>query len=176
MYSFDRFVKEFFRLFDGFTSKKYVTDENRFIRDRKMNQKEYTAFILSQRSCTGYIETIRFFTIMMKKDFKTISSQAIGKQRMYIDPKSFNDMNECFIDELYGKFSGFSKFKDYIVCACDGSIVDLPNVTLTREEFPLGDENLLKENRIRARVSCFLDVHSKHIQICLGICINYFEC
>ena len=163
MYSFDRFVKEFFRLFDGFTSKKYVTDENRFIRDRKMNQKEYTAFILSQRSCTGYIETIRFFTIMMKKDFKTISSQAIGKQRMYIDPKSFNDMNECFIDELYGKFSGFSKFKDYIVCACDGSIVDLPNVTLTREEFPLGDENLLKENRIRARVSCFLDVHSKHI-------------
>lgn len=163
MYSFDRFVKEFFRLFDGFTSKKYVTDENRFIRDRKMNQKEYTAFILSQRSCTGYIETIRFFTIMMKKDFKTISSQTIGKQRMYIDPKSFNDMNECFIDELYGKFTGFSKFKDHIVCACDGSIVDLPNVTLTREEFPLGDENLLKENRIRARVSCFLDVHSKHI-------------
>ena len=163
MYSFDRFVKEFFRLFDGFTSKKYVTDENRFIRDRKMNQKEYTAFILSQRSCTGYIETIRFFTIMMKKDFKTISSQAIGKQRMYIDPKVFIDMYECFIDELYNKFPGFSKFKDYIVCACDGSIVDLPNVTLTREEFPLGDENLLKENRIRARVSCFLDVHSKHI-------------
>lgn len=163
MYSFDRFVKEFFRLFDGFTSKKYVTDENRFIRDRKMNQKEYTAFILSQRSCTGYIETIRFFTIMMKKDFKTISSQAIGKQRMYIDPKTFNDMNERFIDELYTQFPGFSKFKDYIICACDGSIVDLPNVTLTREEFPLGDENLLKENRIRARVSCFLDVHSKHI-------------
>ena len=163
MHSFDRFVKEFFRLFDGFTSKKYVTDENRFIRDRKMNQKEYTAFILSQRSCTGYIETIRFFTIMMKKDFKTISSQAIGKQRMYIDPKAFNDMNECFIDELYGNFRGFSKFNGYIVCACDGSIVDLPNVTLTREEFPLGDENLLKENRIRARVSCFLDVHSKHI-------------
>ena len=41
--------------------------------------------------------------------------------------------------------------------------VDLPNVTLTREEFPVGDENLLKEKRIRARVSCVLDVHSKHI-------------
>lgn len=27
----------------------------------------------------------------------------------------------------------------------------------------MGDENLLKEKRIRARVSCFLDVHSKHI-------------
>ena len=72
MYSFDRFVKEFFRLFDYFISKKYITEENRFIRDRKMTQKEHTAYILSQRSCTGYIETIRFFTIMMKKDFKTV--------------------------------------------------------------------------------------------------------
>ena len=163
MYSFDRFVKEFFHLFDYFISKKYITEENRFIRDRKMTQKEYTAYILSQRSCTSYIETIRFFTIMMNKNFKTISSQAIGKQRMFIDPKVFIDMYECFIDQLYGKFSGFSKFKGYLICACDGSIVDLPNVTLTRYEFPLGDENLLKENRIRARVSCFLDVHSKHI-------------
>lgn len=72
-------------------------------------------------------------------------------------------MNECFIGKLYSKYSGFLKFKGYIVSACDGSIVDLPNVTLTCEEFPVGDENLLKEKRIRARFSCFLDVYSKHI-------------
>ena len=163
MYSFDRFIKNFFRFFECFISKRYITEDNRFIRDRKMTQKEYTAFIISQRSCTSYIETIRFFTIWLKNDFKTISSQGIGKQRMFIDPKVFIDMYECFIDELYSKFSGFSKFQGYIIGACDGSIVDLPNVTLTREEFPVGDENLLKEKRIRARVSCILDVHSKHI-------------
>ena len=163
MYSFDRFVKDFFRLFDCFISKKYVTEDNRFIRDRKMTQKEYTAYILTQRSCTAYTEAIRFFTIMLSNDFQTISSQGIGKQRMYIDQKVFIDMYELFINKLYNAYSGFSKFKGYIVCACDGSIVDLPIVTLTREEFPLGDENLLKEKRIRARVSCFLDVHSKHI-------------
>ena len=44
-----------------------------------------------------------------------------------------------------------------------GSIVDFPNVTLTREEFPVGDKNLLKENRIHRRASYFLDVHSKYI-------------
>lgn len=82
---------------------------------------------------------------------------------MFIDPKAFIDMYECFIDELYSKFSGFSKFQGYIIGACDRSIVNLPNVTLTREEFPVGDENLLKEKRIRSRVSCILDVHSKHI-------------
>ena len=85
MYSFDRFVKDF-RFFDCFISKKYVTEDNRFIRERKMTQKEYTTYILFQRSCTAYIDAIRFFTIMLSNDFKTISSQVIGKQRMYIDP------------------------------------------------------------------------------------------
>ena len=37
MYSFDRFVKAF-RFFDCFISKKYVAEDNRFIRDRKMTQ------------------------------------------------------------------------------------------------------------------------------------------
>ena len=34
-----------------------------------MTQKEYTAYILFQRSCTAYIEAIRFFTIMLSNDF-----------------------------------------------------------------------------------------------------------
>lgn len=163
MYSFDRNIKEFFRKFDHYVSEKYVTEKDRFIRERKMNQKEYLAYILIQRSCTGYIEAVRFFTRMMKNDFNTISSQAIGKQRMFIDPQVFIDMSKDFIDHLYSKALGFSKLKGYIVCGCDGSIIDIPNVTLTRIQFPVGDEGLLKEKRIRARVSCFLDVHSKHI-------------
>lgn len=93
---------------------------------------------------------------------------------------------KILFDNIYNKYSGFSKLKGYIVSACDGSIVDIPNVTLTfvlfvwfhwelalivdipnvtltRIQFPVDDEGLLKEKRIRARVSCFLDVHSKHI-------------
>lgn len=163
MYSFDRNIKEFFSTFEKYVSEKYITEKNRFIRERKMNQMELIGYILTQRGCTGYIEAVRFFTRMMKNDFDTISSQAIGKQRMYIDPQVFIDMNKDFIDYLYCKAPGFSKLKGYIVCACDGSIIDIPNVTLTRIQFPVGDKGLLKEKRIRARVSCFLDVHSKHI-------------
>ena len=107
MYSFDRFVKGFFRFFDCFISKKYVTEDNRFIRDRKMTQKEYTAYILFQRSCTDYIEAIRFFTIMLRNDFKTITSQVIGKQRMYIDLNIFIVMYKLYINKLYDKFRFF---------------------------------------------------------------------
>ena len=115
MYSFDRFVKGFFRLFDCFISKKYVTEDNKFIRDIKMTQKEYTAYILFQRSCTAYIRVIRFFTIILSNNFKTIFSQAIRKQRMYIDLNVFIDMYELYINKLYDKFSDFSKFKGYII-------------------------------------------------------------
>ena len=163
MYFFDRYIVEFLDLFDSFISRTYVIDDIHFTRERKMVQKEYTAYILTQRGCNDYIESIRFFTRMLSDGFKTISPQAIGKQRMYLDYQVFVDMYESFIDGLYHRFSGFSKYKGYIVCACDGSIFDLPNVTLTREEFPDDDEDLLKPKRIRARVSCFLDVNSHHI-------------
>ena len=59
-------------------------------------------------------------------------------------------------------FQDFLNLKD-ILSVLVGGIVDLPNITLTREEFPVGDENLLKEKGIGARVSCVLDVHSKHM-------------
>lgn len=163
MYFFDRYVIEFLMLFDSFISRKYVLDDVHFTRDRKMVQKEYTAYILTQRGCNDYIESIRFFTKMLSDGFETISPQGIGKQRMYLDFHVFIDMYESFIDGLYHRFSGFSKIKGYIVCACDGSIFDLPNITLTREQFPDDDEDLLKPKRIRARVSCFLDVNSHHI-------------
>lgn len=163
MYSFDRTVKDFFRRFDRFINNKYVTEENKFIRNRKMPQKECTAYILTERSCNCYTEAIRFFTIMMNNDLETISSQAIGKQRIFINPQVFIDMNEEYIDKIYSKCPSFSTQKGYIISATDGSIIDLPNVTLTRKEFPLGDEYSTKPKRIRARVSCTLDVHSQYI-------------
>lgn len=163
MYFFDRYIIEFLVLFDSFISRKYVLDDVHFTRDRKMVLKEYIAYILTQRGCNDYVESIRFFTKMLSDDFETISPQGIGKQRMYLDYHVFIDMYESFIDGLYQRFRGFSKFKGYIICACDGSIFDLPNVTLTREQFPDDDKNLLNPKRIRARVSCFLDVNSHHI-------------
>ena len=54
-------------------------------------------------------------------------------------------MYELFINKLYHKYLRFSKFKGYIIRVCDGSIVDLIIVRLTREEFLIGDENSLKE-------------------------------
>ena len=63
-----------------------------------MNQKEHMGYILTQIKLYRFIlRQLYFFTIVMKNDFNTISSQAIEKQRMFIDPQAFIDMNEDFI-------------------------------------------------------------------------------
>ena len=90
-----------------------------------------------------------------------MSHQAIGKQRMHIKPELFINLYKKFNDKIYGEHKNFSKIKGYIVAACDGSIFDLPNVTLTRWEFNLKEHTKFKKTRIRARVSGMMDVNSK---------------
>lgn len=128
-----------------------------------MSFKEYVLYILTQTGCTNFAEAHKFYTKTLKHELESITRQAIGKQRMYISPKLFLDISESFIDKLYGEFKGFSKFKGYIVCACDGSIFDLPNTPTTKKAFGIPAGNIFKRFLSRGRVSCILDVHSKHI-------------
>ena len=163
LYFFDRFLINFFVTFESFISKKYVTESNRFVRTRKMSFKEYVLYILTQTGCTNFAEAHKFYTKTLNHEFENITRQAIGKQRMYISSKLFIDMFEYFIDKLYGKYKGFSKFKEYIVCACDGSIFDLPNTPTTKKAFDIPSDTVFERFLSRGRVSCILDVHSKHI-------------
>lgn len=149
--------------FESFVSKKYVTESNRFVITRKMSFKEYILYILTQTSCTNFAEAHKFYTKTLNHKFESITRQAIGKQRMYISPKLFMDMSESFIDKLYGKYKGFSKFNGYIICACDGSIFDLPNTPTTKKAFNIPSDTVFKRFLSRGRVSCILDIHSKHI-------------
>lgn len=163
MYFFSRFIVSFFMCFDDFVSRKYVIGENHFVRNRKMNFKQYIVYILVQRSCSDYSEAINYFTRMLKNDFETITRQAIGKQREFISYDLYIDLSERFIDSLYNKFKVFSKFKGYTICACDGSIFQLPNNKKTKEEWGVKKDTVFKKHNSRARVSCILDVNSKLI-------------
>ena len=163
MYFFDRFLINYFVTLESFLSKRYVTESNKFVRIRKMSFKEYVLYILTQTGCTNFAEAHKFYTKTLKHELESITRQAIGKQRMYINPKLFLDISESFIDKLYGEFKGFSKFKGYIICACDGSIFDLPNTPTTKKAFGIPAGNIFQRYLSRGRVSCILDVHSKHI-------------
>ena len=73
----------------------------------------------------------------------------------------FEKIYKALIDTIYRKHKHFSTEKGYIIATCDGSIFDLPNITLTRNEFKIKDSTIFKKERIRARVSGILDVNSQ---------------
>ena len=61
---------------------------------------------------------------------------------MHISSKLFKDLSESFIDKLYGKYKGFSKFKGYYVGACDESVFNLPNTPTTKKAFNISADTV----------------------------------
>ena len=159
---FEKTIKTFLATMFCLYLKDFIIDkEKHFIRDRKMGFIDHIKYIIWNKGRNNDIEGVEFFKVFLKKKYETISRQAIGKQRAFIKPELFIMLYKRFIDFLYKEHKHFSEFKGYIVAACDGSIFDLPNVTLTRREFGIKDDTIFKKDRIRARVSGILDVNSK---------------
>ena len=162
MILFDKTIKTFLTTLSFLFHGSYIIDPKiHFIRNRKMSYHDCVKFIIWNNGRNNDTELAEFFKVFKKKSFETMSHQAIGKQRMHIKPELFINLYKKFNDKIYGEHKNFSKIKGYIVAACDGSIFDLPNVTLTRWEFNLKEHTKFKKTRIRARVSGMMDVNSK---------------
>ena len=157
----EKTIKLFLATMISYYSREFIIDSlKHFIRERKITYFDCINFIIWNNGRNNDLEATEFFKKFKKKKYETVSSQAIGKQRIYIKPELFEKIYKSFINLIYKRHRNFSRMKDYIVCACDGSIFDLPNVTLTREEFKIGDHTPYNKERIRARVSGMLDVNS----------------
>lgn len=149
---------------ETFYSREFIINkEKHFIRCRKMLYTDYIKFIFWNKGRNNNIEGTEFFKQFMDKKFETISQQALGKQRKFILPELFIKIYKTFVDTIYSEHKHFSTVKGYIIAACDGSIFDLPNITLTRRDFNIPDDTIFEKHRIRARVSGMLDVNSGFI-------------
>ena len=160
----EKTVKTFLATMSCFFFGSYIIDKHKhFIRNRKMSYKDCVKFIFWNKGRNNDIELTEFFKVFKGKKYETISHQAIGKQRIYIKPELFINIYKKFIDQIYKEHKHLSEIKGYIIAACDSSIFDLPNVTLTRIDFNIKDHDAFGKHRIRARVSGILDVNSKFI-------------
>ena len=167
MFCLEKSVKTFLATISCLFLRDFIIDPDKhFIRERKMCYKDYIKFIFWNKGRNNDIETTEFLKVFLNKKYETISHQAIGKQRVFIKPELFIMIYKRFINKIYRENKHFSDFKGYIVCACDGSIFDLPNVTLTHQEFNIKDKSLFENQRIRARVSGIMDVNSKLMLTC----------
>ena len=67
--------------------------------------------------------------------------------------------SDSLISKIYAHEDEMTTFKGFYVCAIDGSIVEIPNTKLTREEFEIPEKTELKKDTSTARISCMADTH-----------------
>ncbi len=66
-------------------------------------------------------------------------------------------MNGSLISKIYAHKDEMTTFKGFNVYAIDGSIVEIPNTKLTREEFEIPEKTELMKDTSTARISCMAD-------------------
>ncbi len=96
-----------------------------------------------------------------KKGEKQVNytDEAYLKQRRNLNPDVFKEMNRLYLKDFYKKPKYIKKKKGYILCAIDGSKIEIPNTQKNREVF--GSEgNQYKRNTARALISGIYDVEN----------------
>ena len=143
---------------DKYVNRKYLNDDNKFIRERKLSLRDTILYPLLQEGHTNSREANEYMRLITGDIFAMISSQAIGDKRGFINPEVYKNMYKDFVDDLYNKFDEDLTYKDTIHLACDTSVIRVPNVSKTKEEFPVK-----YDNPARARLSTIADVRNGYI-------------
>ena len=143
---------------DKYVNRKYLNDDKRFTRTGKLSLRDTIFYPLLQEGRANSHEANKYIMSITGDDFSMISQQAIGEKRGFILPQVYEDMYKDYVDEFYEKFLEELKIKYYIVLAGDTSVIKVPNVSKTKEEFPVGEGK-----PARARLSMFADAKSGFI-------------
>ena len=142
----------------NYVDRKYLNDDTKFIRERKLSLKDTILYPLLQEGHTNSREANEYMRLITGNMHAMISQQAIGEKRGFINPKVYEDMFKDYVDDLYKEFEKDLTRKDTIHLACDTSVIKVPNVSKTKEEFPVK-----KDNPARARLSTIADVTNGYI-------------
>lgn len=87
------------------------------------------------------------------------TDEAYLKQRRILNPDVFKEMKNLYLKDFYSKPKFIKKKNGYILCAIDGSKIEIPNTLLNRETF--GSEgNQHKQKTARALLSGIYDVEN----------------
>ena len=140
---------------DKYVSRKYLNNDKSFTRKCKLSLKDTIFYPLIQEGQTNSREANDYIRKVTGNELAMISQQAIGYKRKYIEPQVYEDMYMDYVDELYDEFFDDLKIKDYIALAGYTTVIKVPNVSKTKEDFPVEEGK-----PARARLSMFSDLKS----------------
>lgn len=152
-----RIVSDEFGNFNNFVERKYVLSDVDFTRKGKLSLESMIKYPLCNNKKTTSIEINRFLRNELNDRCVRITKQAVSEKRQFIDPQVYIDMNGSLISKIYAHKDEITTFKGFNVYAIDGSIVEIPNTKLTREEFEIPEKTELMKDTSTARISCMAD-------------------
>ena len=86
----ERTVKTFLASLSGMFLRGYIIDPlKHFIHDRKMSYHDCIKFIIWYNGRNNDTEAAEYFKVFKKKKYETMSHQAIGRHRIYIQIYSY---------------------------------------------------------------------------------------
>lgn len=133
--------------------------KNSFSRKRKIPFYDILLMTLNKQGKNVSFE-IRDFELNKKGEKQVqYSDEAYLKQRRILNPDVFKEMKNLYLKDFYSKPKYIKKKNGYILCAIDGSKIEIPNTPLNRETF--GNEgNQHKHKTARALLSGVYDVEN----------------
>ena len=152
-----RIVSDEFGNFNNFVERKYVLSDVAFTRKGKLSLESMIKYPLCNNKKTTSIEINRFLRNELNDRGVRSTKQAVSEKRQFIDPQVYIDMNDSLISKIYAHKDEMTTFKGFNVYAIDGSIVEIPNTKITREEFEIPEKTELNKDTSTARISCMAD-------------------
>lgn len=131
-----------------------------FSRNRKMGFKETLLFMMNMVKKSLQVELIKFFDEILDKT-EIMSKQAYSEARSKIKPEAFIELNDKIVDGLYAEVEDIKLWKGYRLCAIDGTVLEIPNTKVLREEFGVSKNQ--SGEVARAQGACIYDVLNKVI-------------
>lgn len=129
-----------------------------FSREKKMSFLDTMYFMLNMVKKSLQVELNSFFENIVKKDY-TISKQAYCEARKKIKPEAFIELNDSVINFVYSECEDLELWNGYRLSAIDGSVLEIPNTELLRNEF--GSNKNQAGEVAKAKASCIFDVLNK---------------
>lgn len=131
-----------------------------FTRSEKMGFKETMLFMLNMVNKSLQLELNKFFEVVLKKNH-TISKQAFSENRQKINPNAFIELNDRINKVIYEECNEYKLWNGYRLSSIDGSILELPNTKLLRDEFGYSENQHANVAIARCRACCIFDVINK---------------
>ena len=138
----------------------WVFSENKFIRERKFTFNDYITFFTCNKGFSNRCDLEDYIEDSLNCDFSHYSRQALSKQRTFINPLVFKEINKQYLKEInYSRNNSFfENYKGFRILAGDGSDFEIPDFDEVRKEFKIKDDSLIHKNPAMAKFSSIMDV------------------